>query len=116
MKKSHKRRVTDVYGLFGTFKSMVTFISKFGQREGQFQVKLGQIRSIFSNHKCVLKHAYPAQFCPRILNILLILICVIRCAKNALKGDVTRFIPFFYHCRVKNKGIVLNLRMRVADI
>ena len=61
------------YRSFATQNSMVTFISKLGAREGQYQVKLGQKDKISGFIIFFQKHAYLVQFSIKIsLNVIYI--------------------------------------------
>ena len=102
------------YGSFGTHNSMVTFIFKFDHREGQLQVKLGQISEfkVFFYKKC----AYLVQFCLRIPKYYLLLCQPIRNTKNCISKTWRRhlYLFFFGHCTAKNKDIALKFCMRVV--
>ena len=89
------------YVSFRTQISMVTFISKFGLRKGQCQIKLGQIRSNFQAHNFLTKHAYFAQLLSGFNKCHLLLCTTIKNSKYAFrKIDVITF-TFFGYCSQK---------------
>ena len=115
-KSKYRLSVVRRYGSFKMQNSMVAFIFKFGPRNGQFQVKLGQIRSNFKIQD------FPSKTCLscKVLSqdsktVIYFYVRQLEMPKIALqKCDVITSTRFFGHCTAKNKDIALKLCMWVV--
>ena len=104
-----------IYGSSRTQNSMVTFIFTFDPRNGQLQVKLGQIRSNFKIQNFLTK------ICPSCAdlsqdskNVIYFMCDDYKCQKMHFKNVISSPFPVFGHCTAKNKDIDLKSWLHVV--
>ena len=102
--------------LFGTQNSIVTFISKFGPRKGQYQVNIDQIRSNFQIQNFLARKCLSSPVLSQ--DPVNVIDCYLRLQekpKNTLQeSNVITFTLVFGNCTAKNVDIALKFCMRVV--
>ena len=95
---------------------MLTFISKFDPRKGEFQVKLGEIRSDFKTQNFLTKTCLSCTVLPQYsTNVFYFYVRQLGMPKITFQEcDVITFTCFFYDCTAKYKDIALKFSMYVA--
>ena len=95
---------------------MVTFIFEFGQRKGQFQVKLGQIRPNLKIQNFLSKTFLSCPVSSQgFKNVIYVYVRLLEAPKNAFQNVTASPLPVvFGHGTTKNKDIALKFRMRVV--
>ena len=110
-------RATHVLWVIWDVKTIVTLISKFDPRKGQFQVILGKIRSNFKTKKFLTKTCLSFPVLSQdSKNVIYFYVRQLEMPKIAFQGsDVITYL-FFYDCTAKYKGITFKFGIRVVCI